>query len=77
MVGHCKLCLILLAGSILFEESLALNQAIGIMLTLGGIISYTHVKASLKEIYIKFSRKKKIVNKSLKKRLLKYYYCVY
>ncbi|XP_057330516.1 solute carrier family 35 member E3-like [Microplitis mediator] len=44
MVGHCKFCLLLLGGSILFKESLALNQAIGITLTLGGIISYTHVK---------------------------------
>ncbi|CAG5101992.1 Similar to slc35e3: Solute carrier family 35 member E3 (Danio rerio) [Cotesia congregata] len=44
MVGHCKFCLLLLGGSIVFKESLALNQAIGITLTLGGIISYTHMK---------------------------------
>ncbi|KAK0167083.1 hypothetical protein PV327_004526 [Microctonus hyperodae] len=45
MVGHCKFCLLLVGGSIIFHESLALNQAIGITLTLGGIISYAHLKA--------------------------------
>ena len=46
MVGHCKFCLLLLGGSVVFHESLAMNQAIGITLTLTGIILYAHVKAS-------------------------------
>lgn len=46
MVGHCKFCLLLIGGAIMFEESLALNQAIGITLTLGGIILYAHVKVN-------------------------------
>lgn len=46
MVGHSKFCLVLLGGSIIFHESLALNQAIGITLTLMGIVLYARVKAS-------------------------------
>lgn len=53
MVGHCKFCLLLVGGSIIFHESLALNQAIGITLTLGGIISYAHLKARSIHLYIK------------------------
>ncbi|XP_012257887.2 solute carrier family 35 member E3-like [Athalia rosae] len=44
MVGHSKFCLLLLGGSIIFHESLALNQAIGITLTLIGIVFYARVK---------------------------------
>ncbi|XP_015116324.1 solute carrier family 35 member E3 [Diachasma alloeum] len=44
MVGHCKFCLLLLGGAMIFHESLAFNQATGIALTLGGIILYAHVK---------------------------------
>ncbi|XP_033221417.1 solute carrier family 35 member E3-like isoform X1 [Belonocnema kinseyi] len=44
MVGHSKFCLLLLGGSIVFNESLAINQLIGITLTLVGIILYAHVK---------------------------------
>ncbi|XP_063988969.1 solute carrier family 35 member E3-like isoform X2 [Diachasmimorpha longicaudata] len=44
MVGHCKFCLLLLGGAIIFHESLAFNQTTGIALTLGGIILYAHVK---------------------------------
>ncbi|XP_024943711.1 solute carrier family 35 member E3 isoform X2 [Cephus cinctus] len=46
MVGHSKFCLLLLGGSIIFHESLAINQLIGITLTLVGIILYAHVKAN-------------------------------
>ncbi|XP_076236571.1 solute carrier family 35 member E3-like [Calliopsis andreniformis] len=44
MVGHSKFCLLLLGGSLIFHETLAINQAIGITLTLVGIILYAHVK---------------------------------
>lgn len=44
MVGHSKFCLLLLGGSLLFHETLAINQVIGITLTLVGIILYAHVK---------------------------------
>ncbi|XP_071640630.1 solute carrier family 35 member E3-like [Temnothorax longispinosus] len=44
MVGHSKFCLLLLGGSLLFHETLAINQVVGITLTLVGIILYAHVK---------------------------------
>ncbi|XP_043602204.1 solute carrier family 35 member E3-like isoform X1 [Bombus pyrosoma] len=44
MVGHSKFCLLLLGGSLIFHETLAINQVIGISLTLVGIILYAHVK---------------------------------
>lgn len=44
MVGHTKFCLLLLGGSLLFHETLEINQVIGITLTLVGIILYAHVK---------------------------------
>ncbi|XP_012173094.1 solute carrier family 35 member E3 isoform X2 [Bombus terrestris] len=50
MVGHSKFCLLLLGGSLIFHETLAINQVIGITLTLVGIILYAHVK--LKDIQV-------------------------
>lgn len=47
MVGHSKFCLLLLGGALLFRETLAINQLVGITLTLVGIILYAHVKVSL------------------------------
>ena len=44
MVEHSKFCLLLLGGSVIFHESLTMNQAIGIILTFIGIILYAHVK---------------------------------
>nr|XP_034185278.1 solute carrier family 35 member E3-like isoform X2 [Osmia lignaria] len=44
MAGHFKFCLLLLGGSLLFHETLNINQVIGITLTLIGIILYAHVK---------------------------------
>ena len=48
MVGHTKFCILLLGGSIFFHETLAMNQAIGITLTMIGIILYAHVKVKFK-----------------------------
>lgn len=50
MVGHSKFCLLLLGGALLFRETLAINQLIGITLTLVGIILYAHVKVSLPSV---------------------------
>ncbi|XP_020286720.1 solute carrier family 35 member E3-like [Pseudomyrmex gracilis] len=44
MVGHSKFCLIWLGGTLLFHETLQINQVIGIALTLVGILLYAHVK---------------------------------
>lgn len=43
MLGHSKFCLLLLGGALIFHETLAINQFIGITLTLMGIISYTYL----------------------------------
>ncbi|KZC11418.1 PREDICTED: solute carrier family 35 member E3-like [Dufourea novaeangliae] len=50
MVGHTKFCLLLLGGSLIFHETLAINHVIGITLTLIGIILYAHVK--MKDVQI-------------------------
>ncbi|CAL7942666.1 unnamed protein product [Xylocopa violacea] len=52
MVGHSKFCLLLLGGSLIFHESLAINQVVGITLTLVGIILYAHVKMKDTQIVI-------------------------
>ncbi|XP_072176965.1 solute carrier family 35 member E3-like isoform X1 [Diadema setosum] len=44
MVGHAKFCLTLLGGYFLFHDPLSLNQLGGVLLTLSGIILYTHFK---------------------------------
>ncbi|XP_017877660.1 solute carrier family 35 member E3-like isoform X2 [Ceratina calcarata] len=44
MVGYYKFCLILLSSSLVFEETLCIYQALGIILTLAGTILYSHVK---------------------------------
>lgn len=44
MVGHSKFCILLLGGSIIFHDPLAINQAVGITLTMIGIILYAQVK---------------------------------
>ena len=44
MVGHCKFCLTLLGGFLIFQDTLAMYQLIGIICTFGGILLYTHFK---------------------------------
>ncbi|KAF7642845.1 hypothetical protein LDENG_00249620 [Lucifuga dentata] len=44
MFGHFKFCITLIGGYLLFQEPLSLNQALGILCTLAGILSYTHIK---------------------------------
>uniref|UniRef100_A0A3B3XHM6 Sugar phosphate transporter domain-containing protein n=1 Tax=Poecilia mexicana TaxID=48701 RepID=A0A3B3XHM6_9TELE len=44
MFGHFKFCITLIGGYLLFQDPLSLNQALGILCTLAGILSYTHFK---------------------------------
>ncbi|GCB63358.1 hypothetical protein scyTo_0011610 [Scyliorhinus torazame] len=49
MFGHFKFCITLLGGYILFKDPLSLNQGLGILCTLCGILLYTHFKLSEQE----------------------------
>lgn len=49
MFGHFKFCITLVGGYVLFEDPLSLNQALGILCTLAGIVSYTHIKLKEQE----------------------------
>ncbi|KAG8431200.1 hypothetical protein GDO86_019260 [Hymenochirus boettgeri] len=44
MFGHFKFCITLLGGYVLFKDPLSLNQGLGIVCTLLGILAYTHIK---------------------------------
>ena len=44
MVGHLKFCITLLGGYFIFKDPLRSNQLFGIVMTLSGIIVYTHFK---------------------------------
>ncbi|KAM9311687.1 solute carrier family 35 member E3 [Gastrophryne carolinensis] len=44
MFGHLKFCITLLGGYILFQDPLSLNQGLGFICTLTGILAYTHLK---------------------------------
>lgn len=44
MVGHLKFCITLTGGVVLFHDPISLNQMIGVLMTLFGIICYTHFK---------------------------------
>uniref|UniRef100_A0A3Q3ISM3 Sugar phosphate transporter domain-containing protein n=1 Tax=Monopterus albus TaxID=43700 RepID=A0A3Q3ISM3_MONAL len=44
MFGHFKFCITLIGGYLLFHDPLSVNQALGILCTLAGILSYTHFK---------------------------------
>lgn len=45
MAGHLKFCLIVTAGYFLFHDPLAANQLLGLVLTLSGVIAYTHLRS--------------------------------
>ncbi|XP_067906603.1 solute carrier family 35 member E3 isoform X2 [Heterodontus francisci] len=49
MFGHFKFCITLLGGYILFKDPLSLNQGLGILCTLCGILFYTHFKLGEQE----------------------------
>ncbi|XP_029969119.1 solute carrier family 35 member E3 [Salarias fasciatus] len=44
MFGHFKFCITLIGGYLLFHDPLSVNQALGILCTLAGILLYTHFK---------------------------------
>ena len=44
MVGHLKFCITLLGGYFIFKDPLQTNQVFGIVMTLSGILVYTHFK---------------------------------
>ena len=50
MTGHTKFCLTVAAGYLLFHDPLSLNQFIGLLLTLGGIVAYTHLRVCISQI---------------------------
>ncbi len=41
MVGHCKFCVTLIGGYLVFKDPLAANQLLGILSTVTGIALYT------------------------------------
>nr|XP_033808027.1 solute carrier family 35 member E3-like [Geotrypetes seraphini] len=49
MFGHFKFCITLLGGYVLFKDPLSINQGLGILCTLLGILAYTHFKLSEQE----------------------------
>ncbi|XP_072915650.1 solute carrier family 35 member E3 [Hemitrygon akajei] len=49
MFGHFKFCITLLGGYVLFKDPLSVNQCLGILCTLCGILCYTHFKLSEQE----------------------------
>ncbi|NP_001025350.1 solute carrier family 35 member E3 [Danio rerio] len=49
MFGHFKFCITLLGGYVLFQDPLSLNQGLGILCTLTGILAYTHFKLAEQE----------------------------
>ena len=44
MVGHCKFCVTLVGGFLLFRDPIATNQLLGIFSTVSGIAAYTYFK---------------------------------
>ncbi|OXB72967.1 UNVERIFIED_CONTAM: hypothetical protein H355_006507 [Colinus virginianus] len=58
MFGHFKFCITLLGGCLLFKDPLSVNQGLGILCTLFGILAYTHFKLSEQE-----SSKSKLVQR--------------
>ncbi|XP_041636199.1 solute carrier family 35 member E3 [Cheilinus undulatus] len=49
MFGHFKFCITLVGGYMLFNDPMSLNQVLGILCTLAGILSYTHFKLAEQE----------------------------
>ncbi|XP_077400699.1 solute carrier family 35 member E3 [Vanacampus margaritifer] len=49
MFGHFKFCITLVGGYLIFQDPLSLNQALGIVCTLVGLLSYTYIKLSEQE----------------------------
>ncbi|MEE6480543.1 hypothetical protein FKM82_012604 [Ascaphus truei] len=50
MFGHFKFCITLVGGYVLFQDSLSINQGLGIACTLVGILAYTYFKLNEQEV---------------------------
>ena len=48
VLGHFKLCVILLSGFLFFHEDANMWKVVGTLLTLAGVIAYTHLQQNLK-----------------------------
>lgn len=48
VLGHFKLCVILLSGFLLFGEDTNSKKVMGTLMTLAGVITYTHFQQNLK-----------------------------
>ncbi|ESO12907.1 hypothetical protein HELRODRAFT_62849 [Helobdella robusta] len=44
MVGHCKFCLTVAGGFLIFSDPITFYQLFGILLTFSGVLAYTHFK---------------------------------
>ena len=44
MIGHCKFCVTLVGGFLLFQDPISLNQLLGILSTVSGISLYIYFK---------------------------------
>lgn len=49
MFGHFKFCITLFGGYVLFKDPLSINQGLGMLCTLFGILAYTHFKLGEQE----------------------------
>ncbi|XP_032781393.2 solute carrier family 35 member E3 [Daphnia magna] len=45
MAGHLKFCLTVAAGFFLFQDPMSANQLFGLILTLAGVVAYSHVRS--------------------------------
>ncbi|RNF26766.1 solute carrier family 35, member E3 [Trypanosoma conorhini] len=46
VLGHFKLCIIILLGTILFDEDMGTKRFLGVIMTLAGVFWYTHLKTA-------------------------------
>ncbi|RNF09194.1 solute carrier family 35, member E3 [Trypanosoma rangeli] len=46
VLGHFKLCVILILGTILFGDSMDAKRIVGVVMTLAGVFWYTHLKTA-------------------------------
>lgn len=47
MAGHLKFCLTFVVGYLFFHDVISLNQILGVLCTLAGVIMYSHIKLKL------------------------------
>jgi len=47
VLGHFKLCVILISGWLFFDEDMNLKKSIGTVMAFAGVIAYTHLKQTI------------------------------